>query len=366
MRTKIMMRPVTTTDDARGPRRVRTAIIVASLLVAVAGSIVLLTSGRSEHATTKGVTATLHLPGSPDFAVVTPGGLWVSTHGLNAKQNTDASGHLLHINLATGTVEQTVALSGMSSNLVLDGSRVIADPGIAGTSSAGGAPGELIAVDARTGAVLARRPQQIAGGPMTIGDGALFEIQEFYGSKPTLLQRFNPATLAPSAPPLTLSAANNVNGLAWGNGYVWATDDAGGEVLRIDPATRTITRAHVGGFPIGIVLAGNSVWVIDNSNATVKRLNPITLRVIRQPISVPSGNNYYLGATDGYLFIADDSKGTVTRIDTRTGQRTGAPIRIAPASDAGYGPAYAIAPAGTSVWATSPTSDTISRIEAKP
>ena len=361
-----MISSVTTTDDASGPRRARTAIIVASLVVAVAGSILLLTSGPSEQATAKGVTATLHLRESPDFAVFTSGGLWVSTHGSDTTQNTAASGHLLHINLATGTVEQTLALSGMSSNLVADGNRLIADPGIAGSSTTGGAPGELIAVDTRTGAVLARRPERIAGGPMSIGDGALFEIHEHSASTPTTLRERNPSTLAPDAPPITLSAANNVNGLTWGNGYVWATDDAGGEVLRIDPATRTITRAHVGGFPIGIALAGGSVWVIDNSNATVKRLNPITLRVIGQPVSVPAGNNFYLGATDGYVFVADDSNGTITRINARTGQSTGPPIRIAPASDAGYGSAYAIAPAGSSIWATSPTSDTISRVKASP
>jgi hypothetical protein len=360
-----MMSTVTTTDDASGPRRVRTAIIIASLVVAAAGSIVLLTSGPTKQATTKGVTATLHLRQSPDFAVFTRGELWVSTHGAATKQNTDATGHLLHINLATGTVEQSVALTGMSSNLVVDGNRLIADPGIAGTSTAGGAPGELIAIDTRTGRVLAHRRQQVAGGPMAVDDRALWEIQEDHTGTPTMLVKLNPTTLAPIATPLALSAKSGVHGLASGGGYLWATEDAG-EVLRIDPATRTISRAHVGGFPIGVVLAGKSVWVINDSNATVEHLNPITLGVVGQPVSVPSGNNFYLGATDGYVFIADDSNGTVTRIDARTGTSTGPPIRIAPASDAGYGSAYAIAPAGTSIWATSPDSDTISRIEAKP
>jgi streptogramin lyase len=360
-----MINTVTTTDHDAARHRVRTAIIVASLLVAAAGSILLVTSGPSEQATTKGVTATLHLPQSPDFALVTPGGLWVSTHGSAAKQNTALSGELLHINPATGTAEQTVALSGMSSNLALDGNRLIADPAIAGTSTAGAAPGELIALDTRTGRVLARRSQPITGGPIAAGDGALWEIQEQYARTPTMLLELDPTTLAPIAPPLVLSPTSGVHALAWGGGDLWASDDAG-EVLRIDPATRTITRAHVGGYLIGIVLAGNSVWVIDNSNATVKRLKPSTMAVIGAPVPIPSGENFYLGATDGYVFIADDSNGTVTRIDTRTGQSTGVSIRIAPASTIGYGSAYAIAPAGNAVWATSPTSDTISRIEAKP
>ena len=200
---------------------------------------------------------------------------------------------------------------------------------------------------------------------MTVGDGAVWEIQEDYARTPTTLERLNPTTLAPIAPPMALSATSSVLGLAWGEGYVWATEHAG-DVLRIDPATRTITRAHIGGFPIGIAVAGGSVWVIDNANATVIRLDPSTLRAIGQPVSLPAGATFYLGASDGYLFIADDSAGTVTRIDTHTGETAGAPIRIAPASTIGFGSAYAIAPAGTSIWATSPTSDTISRIQTKP
>ena len=69
-----MINTVTTTDSTTRRRRARTAIIVGSLLVAVAGLIALLTSGPAEQATTKGVTATLHLPGSPDFALFTQTG----------------------------------------------------------------------------------------------------------------------------------------------------------------------------------------------------------------------------------------------------------------------------------------------------
>ena len=360
-----MINTVRTTDSSTRRRRTRTAIIAGSVLLAVAGSIVLLTSGPTEEATTKGVTATLHLPGSPDFAAFTPDGLWVSIHGSGAKHNLAPSGQLLRINLATGTVQQTVRLSGSTPNLALDANRLIADPGIAGTSTAGAAPGELIAVDTRTGATLARRHQQIGGGPMAVGDGALWEIQEDYARTPTTLEQLNPTTLAPIAPPMALSATSSVLGLDWGEGYMWATEQAG-DVLRIDPATRTITRAHVGGFPIGIAVAGGSVWVIDNANATVIRLDLSTLHAIGQPVSLPAGASFYLGASDGYLFIADDSDGTVTRINTHTGKPAGAPIRIAPASRIGFGSAYAIAPAGTSIWATSPSSDTVSRIQTKP
>jgi DNA-binding beta-propeller fold protein YncE len=269
-----------------------------------------------------------------------------------------ATGKLLRIDLATGAVAQTVPLVGASSNLVLDGNRVIADTGIAGTST----PGELIAVDSQTGHVLARQHQLRSGGPMAAGDGALWEIQE----APTVLQELSPTTLAPIAPPLKLSATAYVHGLAFGGGYVWASEDGTGDVLRIDPTTRSITTAHVGGSPNGIVLAGGSIWVTDDSDAAVLRLSPSTLREIGQPIAVRSGDSFYLGASDGYVFIANATDGTVTRIDTRTGKTAGAPIQVAPASSSNIGAAYAVAPAGAVVWATSPTADTISRIQATP
>jgi streptogramin lyase len=222
--------------------------------------------------------------------------------------------------------------------------------------------GELIAVDSQTGRVVARRHVQHAGGPMALGGGALWEIQA-----PTVLEKLSTTTLAPTAPPLKLDTAPYaVHGLAFGRGYVWATRNDTGDVLRIDPATRNITRLHVGGSPVGIVLAGGSIWVTDGVDAAVLRLSPRTLHEIGRPIRIPPGDSFYLGATRGYVFIANASGGTVTRIDTRTGKTAGAPIRVAPAHNANVGAAYAIAPAGAAIWVTSPSTNTISRVRAAP
>jgi len=210
--------------------------------------------------------------------------------------------------------------------------------------------------------VLAHRREQRGTGPMAVGGGRLWVVVE----KPAAVLELSPNTLAPMAPTLALSTGR-MFGLAWGGGYLWASAADDGDVLRIDPATRTITRFHVGGFPIGIVLAGGSVWVIDNANATVLRLNPSTLREVGPPVHTPSGGAFYLGATDGYVFIANEADGTITRIDDRTGTITGAPIRIAPAShNSDASAAYAIAPAGSAIWATSPSTHTVSRIQAHP
>jgi streptogramin lyase len=351
-------------------RRLRAAIVVVSLAGAVAGSVLIATATPGRPATTRGLTATLRLPGRPNFAVAGPGALWVSTFRSNANPNLTPTGQLLRVDLATGAVQQSIQLPGGENFLVRYGDRVIANPGFAGTpqscehpTSDCTWPGELLAFNWRTGRLLAHRRAETAAGPMTAGGGAVWVAQV----APAMLQELDPTTLAPIAPPLPLTRTR-VYGIAWGAGYVWASASDDGDVLRIDPTTRTITRVHVGGFPIGIVVAGGSVWVIDNAHHSVLRLNPKTLKQIGRPVNTPSGGAFYLGATDGYVFIANETDGTITRINARTGATAGAPIRIAPTttSNSNYAAAYAIAPAGTAIWATSQTTDTISRLQAQP
>jgi hypothetical protein len=358
-----MITAVTAEPNPTRRRRLRIAVVVASVAAAAAGSVLLATSGPGEHATTRGVTATLHTPGLPEFVVAGPTMLWLSIRGRDVPPNGNTWGRLVQLDLATGAVQRTVQLPGQTSSLVSDDNRVITDPSDVGTyKNVYASPGELVAIDRRTGQTLARRRQQPADGPLAIGGGRLWAVVE----QPARILELNPTTFAALAPPLRLSTGR-MYGLAWGDGHLWVTAGPDGDVLRIDPATRTVTRAHVGGFPVGIAVAGGSVWVIDNANDTVLRLNPNTLRAIGRPVHTPAGGAFYLAATDGYVFIANETDGTITRIDDQTGTTAGPPIRIAPVTtNRGNAAAYAIAPTATAIWATSPTTNTISRIQARP
>ena len=65
-----------------------------------------------------------------------------------------------------------------------------------------------------------------------------------------------------------------------------------------------------------------------------------------------------------FLLVGDTDGGTVTKIDLRSGETAGPPIRIAEAAkDA---PDFAIAPLGTSVWVSSFASKTLTRVSATP
>ena len=172
-------------------RRLRIAVVLASLAAAIAGSIVLATNGSEEGATTRGVTATLHTPGLPEFAAAGPTTLWISIRGRDAPSNGSTWGRLVQINLATGTVRRTVQLPGQTASLVRYGNRLIADPAYAGVhKDVYSSPGELLAIDRQTGRILARRHEQPGDGPLAVGGGRLWAIVE----KPAKILDLNPYT----------------------------------------------------------------------------------------------------------------------------------------------------------------------------
>ena len=130
-------------------------------------------------------------------------------------------------------------------------------------------------------------------------------------------------------------------------------------MLRIDPATHAIKRAHVGGVPLGIAVAGGSVWFADQAGGKVVRLDPRSLRRVGEPIRVGTKPSW-LAVAGGSLFVTDQDDGTVTRIDVLSGKRIGLPVRITgPTGDA---PAPWVAPAGRSVWVSSFASNTLTRV----
>jgi streptogramin lyase len=347
---------------ARRRSRQRLGIVALTVIVAVAGSVILATSGADPTATTRGLTATLHLPARPTFALADQDALWVSTFGPHATPTSTSRGSLLRVDLATGAVPRTVPLNGEASNLARVGNRLIATVDTAGVyANPFRQPGYLLAVDWATGRILVRRPVAIPPGPLAVGNGVLWAA----AVKPAALEEFDERTLAPIAAPLPLTKTR-VYGLTWGDGYVWASASDDGDVLRINPTTRAVTRVHIGGFPIGIAVAGGSVWVIDNARDKLVRVNPTTLRQLGRPAPTGKGADY-LATDDGYVFVSNTADGTVSRYDERTGAMAGAPVRIAPARDISeFGASYAVAPAGPAVWATSPATATVSRIRTHP
>jgi hypothetical protein len=345
---------------ASGPRRFRIAVIGASVVAAITGSVLLVTRDSGEKATTRGITATLPVPGHPGSVVAVPDALWVALNGDPRKAAGDRP--LVRLDLATGTPKQTVHVGGEVSSLLRVGERLIASVRPVGDDGFG--PHRLVALDWRTGAVLglgishlndtdARKVDGPVDRVMRV-DYALWALEV----RPGRLLRLDFSTLVPTAAPIRLSNGRTL-GLAAGHGYLWVTAADAGDVLRIDPATRAITRVHVGGFPVGIAVTNRYVWFADRSGGNVVRLDPDRLQPIGDPIPVGTKPSWLAVAGDS-LFVTDQDAGTIARVDVHSGREIGPPIRIAPAAKDAVAPA--IASTGGSVWVSSFESNTITRV----
>ncbi|HET7129925.1 MAG TPA: hypothetical protein VFJ93_12705 [Gaiellaceae bacterium] len=331
--------------------RSRLAVVVASAVAAVSGSVLLITHRSRENATTRGVTATLRVPGHPGWVAAGSDALWLAQTE-TGKPVSDRP--LLRLDLASDTIERRILVGGQASYLAHVGNRLLASVEHVGGSGSG--PSLIVALDWQTGRVLARRQFPGLVGSLAEDGASLWVLQV----TPAALLRLDPQTLAPKAPPLSLSSGR-ASGLAVGSGSVWATASDAGEVFRIDQATRKVTPVHVGGFPVGIAVAGGSVWVVDRDRAQLNRLDPRTLRPVGKAIRV-GGAPASLARAGRYLFVGDPVGGTVSRTDVRSGKTSGEFIRVAPPAKAA--PGLAVTPAGGSVWVSSFDSSTLVRVSA--
>jgi YVTN family beta-propeller protein len=132
-------------------------------------------------------------------------------------------------------------------------------------------------------------------------------------------------------------------------------------VLRVDPRTSSITRVHLGGFPVGVAYVSGSVWTVDRDGGTVDRLDPRTLRSLGKSARV-GGRPEWLATGGRHVFVGDPVEGTITRIGVDSGKITGPPVRVAPPVNGG--PGLALASAGDSVWVSSFASSSLTRVSA--
>jgi YVTN family beta-propeller protein len=347
------VRVATSAASAREPahHRFRLAVVIASVVAAAIGSVALATRDSGGTTTTRGITATLRIPGHPGWVAADRNTLWLALSDTETRARDRA---LLRLDLASGKIDQRILVGGRATYLLHAGKRLFASVEHVGDSGFG--PSLIVALGWRSGRILARKPFPTPVGQLAESVNDLWALQV----KPAALLRLDPRTLLPKAAPLSLSDGQ-VLGLASGAGYVWATASDRGEVLRIDPASRAVTPVKVGGYPVGVTVAAGSVWFVDRDRGLVGRLRPRTLEPVGRPIHL-GGAPAWLARTGHHLLVGDAEGGIVSRIDARSGEVVGRPIRVA--APAKPEPALAVAPAGNSVWVSSFASSTLTRVSA--
>jgi YVTN family beta-propeller protein len=194
------------------------------------------------------------------------------------------------------------------------------------------------------------------GAPVTLGspdglasgDGAIWAVS----STTNTLSRINPVTHAVVQQIPVGSAPTAVTVTPGGN--VWVANSGDGTVWRINAAAGAVVQQiPVGNVPVAIASGPSGVWVANQGDNTVTRIDPGTGAVTK---TVPVGL-----APDGIavgrnaIWVANGGDGTVTRIDPATGAVSG-PDYV------GAGPAgIAVTPAA--VWVANSLDLTISKLD---
>jgi hypothetical protein len=110
---------------------------------------------------------------------------------------------------------------------------------------------------------------------------------------------------------------------------------------------------QVGGSPIAVAAGEGAIWVADNTRGAVIRIDPATGTVQGDPIRVGSGPEAIAdGGGSVYVACGDDS---IWRIDPTTGLATRAPVRVGDPAGIGVGDG--------AVWVTSASEGTVARLD---
>ena len=202
---------------------------------------------------------------------------------------------------------------------------------------------------------LTRVPTDFGGGPLTVGEGAVWAIS----TASSTLMRIDPRGNAVVArikvsPPETAVA---------GDGAVWLSYPSRDTVSRIDPATNKLTATiHVGPQPAGISVSPGAVWVANAGGPSVSRIDPETNRVVATirvgPKLACCSEHMSLVASSAALWVAVPNANTIVRVDPST-NRVNATVKLP------YCPGGFLLADASGVWsAGGGCADVVARIDA--
>lgn len=117
-----------------------------------------------------------------------------------------------------------------------------------------------------------------------------------------------------SAQPVELGGP--VSGLAGASGSLWATDQDGGVIRRLDIATEAVTELALpqGSGPTGIAFDGEALWVALHDAREVAKVDPSTGEILTN-VRVESGAPDAVAVGGGYVWVSVGDGDAVLRID---------------------------------------------------
>ena len=226
-------------------------------------------------------TAVFPVEGTPDWSVVTPNAVWVSSARAN---------HVVQLLASSNTV-----------GLIADVQRPCA--GLAFGFDSLWVPScgahTLERLDPATGKSIASLPAEAANseGGITVGAGSVWFVV-----KPSKLIRIDPKTNTIAA---SLDLPDGSENPTFGDGFVWVSSFAHDALLKIDPKSMTLVATiPVGPKPRFLTVGDGSVWTLNQGDGSVSRVDMKSGKLVATIACGIPGNGGELSFGEGSVWAA--------------------------------------------------------------
>ena len=169
------------------------------------------------------------------------------------------------------------------------------------------------------GRITARIPLPADPQHLTFGAGSVWATT-FNAATPELL-RVDARTNAVVARIPLVRGQTAVRWLGFGEGSVWVSNFEDNSVSRIDPATNTVVATvPVTLNPTGIGFGAGSVWVTNHRAGTISRIDPATNRVVAEiPVGPPGqGGPQLIASAAGAIWVTVPNAMALVRVDPQS------------------------------------------------
>jgi len=208
---------------------------------------------------------------------------------------------------------------------------------VPGTPVAVAVGGDVVWVADQTGGTVQRvdaRTRRRVGRPIAVGRApfavAVGEDAVWVAGGDGSIRSIDPRTAEVRDPPVRVLGAN---GFAVDRSGVWVTSRIAGTVTRIDPRTlRADTPIQVGAGPADVIVAEGAVWVANAAAGTVSRIDPDS-GTASEPIDIGGSGVLALAGGDEGIWVARTVGAVadgveVVRLDAETGEPVGQSVSV--------------------------------------
>ena len=268
---------------------------------------------------TNGIVGQISIPGQPSLVAADGRWVWVASDSARTVSRIDARRLAVRRIVPTNLVPTGLSAHSGTSWL-LDQKSL-----------------ELVKVDAAYPRVAGRL--EVGGGeippsPTGVGvDAARGAVWVADGSRRLLTIDPRDTSVAES-----FEVPERLDGVAVGDGAIWAISAAAASVLEIDPASGSVrSRIRITSrpgstrpIPIAVAAGEGAVWVLNGNTPSVSRIDP-ELGAVTHTISLPVGSNPTAIATGaGSAWVALSGEGSVARIEPDASDMQQIPVGGAP------------------------------------